>query len=78
MSFVMIVVTHDRARLCRARVAKVCNKLDGVFVEASERSVWVVRFLIECEHVFHVVDELGALVRRNHQLFGSVWLEFVL
>ena len=74
----MIVVTHDRARLCRARVAKVCNKLNGVFVEASERSVRVVRFLIECEHVLRVVGELSALVRRNHQLFGSVWLEFVL
>lgn len=35
LSFVMIVHTRDRARLCRARVADVCDQLDRMFVEAD-------------------------------------------
>ena len=73
----MIIFTRDRAWFCRARVAHTFDKLGGMFVETNEWAVWIVRFLVQREHVFHVIDELDALTGRDYLLLRSVRLELV-
>lgn len=75
--FVVIVFARDRARFGRARLAEVFDQLCGMFVETDDRVVRIIRFAVQCENVFHVVDELGALAGRNHPLLGSVRLQLV-
>src|SRR5699024_815351 len=48
-----------------------------MLVKTNERPGWVVWFAVEREDVFHVVDELGVLLWRDHPLFGWVRLELV-
>lgn len=61
----------------RVRFGILFDELFVRFVEANDWPDWIVWFVIEGKDIFHSPDELSVLSRRNHPLFGPVWLEFI-
>src|SRR5258706_15606217 len=53
---VLVVIALDLARLGRDRLADLADQLDRALVEADHRPLWIGRFGIEVEHVFHAGD----------------------
>src|ERR1019366_1033838 len=77
IAFVFIVVTRLASRLRGDRRARLDDQLLGGLVETHERTLRIVRPLIDLQHVFHVGDKGRAGVRRNHPLPLEVRFENV-
>ena len=56
---VLVIVAFKPARLGRDRLAHLADELDRALVEADHRPLWIGRFGIEIEHVFHAGDILA-------------------
>src|SRR6516164_11679367 len=59
------------------RRARLNDQLLGSLVETHQRTLRIVRPLIDLQHVFHVGDKGRAGVRRNHPLLLEVGFENV-
>src|SRR5450759_3793985 len=77
IAFVFVVVTRLASRLRGDRRARLDDQLLGGLVETHERTLRIVRPLIDLQHVFHVGDKGRAGVRRNHPLLLEVRFENV-
>jgi hypothetical protein len=74
-------MTRLASLLRRDRRARLNDQLLGCLVETHERTLRIVRPLIDLQHVFHVGDKGRAGVRWNHPLllemrFENVFLAF--
>jgi len=56
---VLVVVAFELTRLGRNGLTHLADELDRGFVEADHRPLWIGRFGIEVEHVFHAGDVLA-------------------
>lgn len=74
----VVVMIHpfDRSRFGRERVDLMITKKFVRLIEANDRLIWVVRFVVEIKHPFHAVDELCVVFWRDYPLFGSMRFEF--
>jgi hypothetical protein len=72
VTFVAVIDTSDRSRPTRERVAFVSSQCLAGFVEADDWTALVVRFMIEVENVFHIVDEVSVLFRRYLPITGEM------
>src|SRR5699024_9307394 len=74
VALVLIILTSNRARLGRARLLDLLGQLNRMLVKTDDRLFWIIWFAVERKDIFHVVNEFGILVRRNHPLLGSMRL----
>lgn len=72
IAFVVSIFSCDRSRRARERVTRMSTKKLTGLIETDDWMSFVVRFVIEVKDVFHVVDELGILFRRDRLLVGEV------
>src|SRR5271169_172905 len=77
IAFVFVIVTRLASRLRRDRRARLDDQLLRGFVEAHERTLRIVRPLIDLQHVFHIGDKGRAGVRRDHPLLLAMRFENV-
>src|SRR5262252_1624578 len=77
IAFVFVIVTRLASRLRRDRSARLDDQLLRGFVEAHERTLRIVRPLIDLQHLFHVGDKGRAGVRRNHPFLLAMRFENV-
>ncbi|MDJ1434186.1 hypothetical protein [Halostagnicola sp. A-GB9-2] len=56
-----MIGTSDRSRPGRERLAFVSSESLARFVKTDDWAVIVVRFVVEVENIFHVVDEVSDL-----------------
>jgi Periplasmic binding protein len=77
IAFVFVIVTRLASRLRRDRRARLDDQLLRGFVEAHERTLRIMRPLIDLQHVFHVGDKGRAGVRRDHPLLLAMRFENV-
>src|SRR5271156_50830 len=75
IAFVFVVVTRLASWLRGDRSPRLDDQLLRGFVEAHERTLRIVRPLIDLQHVFHVGDKGRAGVRGNHPLLLEVRFE---
>src|SRR5258707_1338376 len=74
---VFVIVTRLASRLRGDRRARLDDQLLRGFVEAHERTLRIVRPLIDLQHVFHVGHKGRAGVRRDHPLLLAMRFENV-
>src|SRR5258708_8793258 len=77
IAFVFVIVTRLASRLRGDRRARLDDQLLRGFVEAHERTLRIVRPLIDLQHVFHVGHKGRAGVRRDHPLLLAMRFENV-
>src|SRR5258708_34833481 len=77
IAFAFVIVTRLASRLGGDRRARLDDQLLRGFVEAHERTLRIMRPLIDFQHVFHVGDKGRAGVRRDHPLLLAMRLENV-
>ena len=77
IAFVFVIVTRLAPRLRGDRRACLDDQLLRGFVEAHERTLRIVRPLIDLQHFFHVGDKGRAGVRRDHPLLLAMGFENV-
>ena len=76
ITLVLVVISLRLSRLCRDARALVRCQLLGGLVEADHRSIGIVGFLVQVQHIFHAGDELPAYLWNTPFLSGP-WFEFV-
>ena len=77
ITLVFVVVTLRLSRRGRDRRARLGDALLRRFIEAYEGALGIVRPLVDFQHVFHVGDEGGAGLGRDHPLLLAMGLEKV-
>lgn len=76
-SFVLVVQTTRLSRTGRNRGACLTDQLFTRLVHADHRPLWIVRLLIEFQHIFHRCNELSALFWWNAPVLFGVRLQLV-
>src|SRR5438045_2673957 len=77
IAFVFVIVTRWLSRFSGDRRARLDDQLLGGFVEAHERTLRIVRPLIDFQQVFHGGDKGRVSVRWNHPLLLAMRFENV-
>ncbi len=75
IAFIFVVMTRRLSRLGRDRRARLDDELLRRFIEAYEGARGIVRPLVDFQHVFHIGDERGAGLGRDHPLLLAMGLE---
>src|SRR3954465_13657198 len=77
IAFVFVIVPRWLSKFGRDRRARLDDQLLGGFVEAHERALWIVRSLIDFQHVFHGGDKRSVGFGRDHPLLLEMRFENV-
>src|SRR5438128_466639 len=78
VAFILAVETLTASRRSGKRSLRFDGQLLTQFVHADQREARIVRPLVDLQHVFHVVDKLGIVLRRNapHAFLPGLQLVF--
>jgi hypothetical protein len=77
VAFVPMIDASDRSRFDRERIAFVSAEWLAGFVETDDWTSLVVRFVVDLENAFHLVDEISVLFGRYLPITGEVRLQGV-
>src|SRR5262249_14221173 len=75
VTLVLVVMPSGASRFHGDWLARLGNQLLRRLIEADQRSLGVVRSLVDGQHILHRGDESGVRLGRNYPAFFSVGLE---